>query len=84
MITVAIMKKNYKTRAGIFKNMSGNIPGGNFPEGTVFLILKQIYGKNSQVYMHSHRSSPEKFSLSKPIASVFLSAPIIFFSMVLK
>ena len=27
------MKKNYKTRAGIFKNMSGNIPGGNFPEG---------------------------------------------------
>ena len=79
MITVAIMKKNYKTRAGIFKNMSGNIP-----EGAVFLILKQIYGKNSQVYMHSHRASPEKFSLSKPIASVFLSAPIIFFSMVLK
>ena len=35
MITVTIMKKkekSQKTRAGIFKSMGGNIPGGNFPE----------------------------------------------------
>ena len=31
MITVTIMKKKINTRAGIFKNMVGNIPGGNFP-----------------------------------------------------
>ena len=33
MITVTIMKKIYKTRAGIFKNMGVNIQGENFPEG---------------------------------------------------
>ena len=34
MIAVRIMKnkKNLKTRVGIFKNMGGNIPDGNFPE----------------------------------------------------
>ena len=32
MMTVTIMKKtkNLKTRVGMFKNMGGNIPGGNF------------------------------------------------------
>ena len=35
MMTVAIMKKtkNLKTRVGMFKNMDGNIPGGNFLGG---------------------------------------------------
>ena len=34
-MTVTIMKKtkNLKTRVGIFKNMGGNIPGGNFLGG---------------------------------------------------
>ena len=42
-MTMSIMKKtkNLKTRVGIFKSKSGNIPGGNFPGGsfpdTVFL-----------------------------------------------
>ena len=36
-MTVAIMKKTkyVKTQVGIFKNMSGNIPGGNFPGESV-------------------------------------------------
>ena len=35
MMMVTIMKetKNVKTRVGIFKNMGGNIPGGNFLGG---------------------------------------------------
>ena len=35
MMTVAIMKKtkHLKTRVGMFKNMDGNIPGGNFLGG---------------------------------------------------
>ena len=35
MMTVTIMKKtkNLKTRVGMFKNMGGNIPGGNFLGG---------------------------------------------------
>ena len=83
-----------KTRAGIFKSMIGNISGENFPEGIhqrgvwlveifwvrVFLIPKKIYAKNSQVHMHWHWTSWEKFSFSKPIASVFIPAPIIFVS----
>ena len=34
-MTVAIMKKtkHLKTRVGMFKNMDGNIPGGNFLGG---------------------------------------------------
>ena len=34
-MTVTIMKKTkkLKTRVGIFKNMGGNIPGGNFLGG---------------------------------------------------
>ena len=34
-MTVTIMKKqkNLKTRAGMFKNMGGNIPGGHFLGG---------------------------------------------------
>ena len=37
MMTVAIMKKtkNLKTWVGIFKNMDGNIPGGNFMGGNI-------------------------------------------------
>ena len=36
MMTVTIMKKtnNLKARVGIFKNMDGNIPGGNFLGGS--------------------------------------------------
>ena len=37
-MTVTIMKKttkNIKSRLGIFKNMGGNIPGGNFPRGSL-------------------------------------------------
>ena len=36
-MTVAIMKKtkNLKTWVGIFKNMGGNIPGGNFMGGNI-------------------------------------------------
>ena len=34
MMTVTIMKKKpKKTRVGIFENMGGNIPGGNFLGG---------------------------------------------------
>ena len=34
MMTVTIMKKeNLKTRVGMFKTMSGNISGENFPRG---------------------------------------------------
>ena len=35
MITVTIMKKQKirKTQVGIFKNMGGNIPDGNFLDG---------------------------------------------------
>ena len=35
MMTMTMMKKtkNLKTRLGIFKNMGGNIPGGNFLGG---------------------------------------------------
>ena len=34
MMTVTIMKKqkNFKTEVEMFKNMGGNIPGGNFPD----------------------------------------------------
>ena len=32
-MTVTMIKKNLKTRVGIFKNMGGNIPGGNFLGG---------------------------------------------------
>ena len=30
---IYISQKNLKTSVGIFKNMDGNIPGGNFPGG---------------------------------------------------
>ena len=33
MIVVTIMKKNKKTRVGIFKKLGGNIPGGSFLGG---------------------------------------------------
>ena len=95
MITVTIMKKKIRKlgreclktwvelfQAGIFQ---GGIHQGEvwlveiFRMG-VFLIPKKIYAKNSQVYMHWPWSSSEKSSFSKPIASVFIPAPIIFFS----
>lgn len=67
------------------------IPGENFPgvgwgegghQGEVCLaeIYRNIYAKNSQVYIHSHWSSSEKSSCSKPIASVFIPPPIIILS----
>ena len=79
---------------GISKNMGENIRDGNFP-GVIdqggfllveifrvgaFLIPKKIYAKGSEVYMHGHWSSSEKYSYSKPIASVFIPAPKIIFS----
>ena len=37
MTTVTMMKKtkNFKTRVGIFKNVGGNSPGGNFLGGNI-------------------------------------------------
>ena len=42
--------------------------------------MKKIYAKNFQVYMHWHWSSSEKFSFSKPIASMFCALSMIAFS----
>ena len=42
--------------------------------------MKKNYAKNCQVYMHEHGSSSEKSSFSKPIALIFSSPPMIFFS----
>ena len=58
--------KNYHTWMGTFKNIGGNIPGGNildgnFPEGSlidgnflngIFPDTEKIYAKNSRVYIH--------------------------------
>ena len=35
MVTIMKNTKNLKIRVGIFKNMGGNIPGGNFPRGSL-------------------------------------------------
>ena len=61
MMTVTIIKntENLKTQVGIFKNMGGNIPGGNFlggnsPRGS--LIGENFWGgsfPDTDQYKHS-------------------------------
>ena len=83
-------KKYLKTRAGIFKNMVGNIPGGNFPGGNLIGgnfpggsfpdTEENICKEFSSVHALTLIFIKKIFILQTHSPRVFISAPIIIFS----